>query len=50
VAISSSGRYVAATSMGDGHEVAVYDVQEKALVAFGKGPKSVIYQIKFTHS
>ena len=33
--------------MSDNHEIAVYDINEKTLVAFGKGPRSVIYQIKF---
>ena len=47
IAISPSGRYVAASSMSDNHEIAVYDINEKALVAFGKGPRSVIFQIKF---
>lgn len=47
MAISSSGKYVAASSQSDNHEIAVYDITTKALVAFGKGPRSVIYQIKF---
>jgi echinoderm microtubule-associated protein-like 5 len=47
VAISRSGRYVAATSMSDKHEIAVYDIQKDALVAFGDGPRSVVYAIKF---
>lgn len=47
IAISPSGRYVAASSMSDNHEIAVYDIIEKCLVAYGKGPRSVIFQIKF---
>jgi WD40 repeat protein len=47
IAISPSGRYIAATSMSDNHEIAVYDINDKSLIAFGKGPRSVIYQIKF---
>lgn len=34
--------------MSDTHEIAVYDLTKNALVAFGNGPKSVIYAIKFT--
>lgn len=48
VAISKSGRYVAASSMSDTHDIAVYDLTKNAMVAFGQGPKSVIYAIKFT--
>lgn len=47
IAISPSGRYVAATSMSDNHQIAIYDINDKSLVAFGKGPRSVVYQIKF---
>lgn len=47
MAISPSGRYVAASSQSDNHEIAVYDITSKALVAFGRGSRSVIYQIKF---
>lgn len=47
IAISPSGKYVAATSMGESHDIAIYDINEKRLVAHGKGPRSVIYQIKF---
>ena len=46
--ISRSGRWVAATAMSDKHELAVYDVQKNALVAFGNGPRSVVYALKFT--
>jgi len=38
---------VAATSMSDKHEIAVYDIQKNALIAFGNGPRSVVYAIKF---
>lgn len=48
VAISKSGKYVAATSESDYHEIAVYDIAKNSLVAFGKGPRSVVYSIKFT--
>lgn len=48
VAISKSGKYVAATSMSDKHEIAVYDIEKNSLVAFGGGPRSVIYALKFT--
>ena len=48
MAVSSSGRYVAATSMSDKHELAIYDIQKNSLVAFGNGPRSVVYAIKFT--
>ena len=48
MALSRSGRYVAATSMSDKHELAVYDVQKNSLVAFGNGPRSVVYAIKFS--
>ncbi len=47
IAISPSGKYVAASSMNDSHDIAVYDINEKKLVAFGKGPRSVIHQLKF---
>jgi hypothetical protein len=33
--------------MNDKHELAVYDIAKNALVAFGQGPKSVIFAIKF---
>jgi WD40 repeat protein len=47
ISISKSGKYVAASSMNDKHEIAVYDLQKNSLVAFGQGPKSVIFAIKF---
>lgn len=47
ISISKSGRYVAASSMNDKHEIAVYDIQKNSLVSFGQGPKSVIFAIKF---
>lgn len=47
VTISKSGKYVAASSMNDKHEIAVYDIQKNSLVAYGQGPKSVIFAIKF---
>lgn len=47
MAISKSGKYVAATSMSDNHEIAVYDLSKNSLVAFGRGPRSVVYSIKF---
>lgn len=47
VSISKSGKYVAASSMNDKHEIAVYDIQKNSLVAFGQGPKSVIFALKF---
>jgi WD40 repeat protein len=47
VAISPSGKYVAAVSMCDDHDIFVFDIPSKSLVAFGKGPKSVVYHIKF---
>lgn len=47
VTISKSGKYVAATSMNDNHEIAVYDIQKNALIAYGRGPRSVVYSIKF---
>ena len=47
VAISKSGKYVAATAMNDKHEIAVYDIQKNALVAFGDGPRSVVFALKF---
>ena len=49
VSISKSGRYVAASSMNDKHEIAVYDIQKDALIAYGQGPRSVIYAIKFNN-
>lgn len=35
--------------MNDKHEVVVYDISQKdaSVVAFGQGPKSVIFAIKF---
>lgn len=50
VAISKSGKYVAASCMNDKHEIAVYDIAKNALVAFGQGPTSVIFAIKFNQS
>jgi tricorn protease-like protein len=50
VAISKSGKYVAASSMNDKHEIAVYDILKNSLVAYGQGPKSVIFAIKFNQS
>jgi len=50
VAISRSGKYVAASSMNDKHEIAVYDIANNSLVAYGQGPRSVIYSIKFNQS
>ena len=47
VAISKSGQYVAATSMNDNHEIAVYNLSNNSLVAYGRGPRSVIYCIRF---
>ena len=34
--------------MSDNHEIAIYDITDKSLVAFGKGPRSVVSQIKFS--
>lgn len=39
---------MAATSMSDNHEIAVFDLDKNAIIAYGQGPKSVIYAIKFT--
>ena len=50
VTISPSGKLVAASSMSDKHEIAVYDIASGSLVAFGQGPRSVIYAIKFNSS
>lgn len=47
VAISPSGKYVAAVSMCDDHDIFVFDITSKSLVAFGKGPKNVVFHIKF---
>lgn len=33
--------------MNDNHEIAVYNIQKNALVAYGRGPRSVVYNIKF---
>ena len=33
--------------MSDYHEIAVYNIQYNSLVGFGKGPRSVVYNIKF---
>jgi hypothetical protein len=33
--------------MSDKHEIAVYDIQKNALVAFGAGPRSTIFDLKF---
>jgi WD40 repeat protein len=48
VAISKSGKYVAATSMSDNHEISVFDVVKNTTIAYGQGPKSVIYAVKFS--
>jgi WD40 repeat protein len=48
VAFSPSGKYIAATSMSDNHEIAIYDVIKKELVATGNGPRSPIFALKFT--
>jgi microtubule-associated protein-like 6 len=58
VAISKSGRFVAATSMADTHEIAVFDISnlgnnansKSTMIAYGQGPKSVIHAIKFTNN
>lgn len=50
MAISKSGKYVAASCMNEKHEIAVYDIAKNALVAFGQGPTSVIFAIKFNQS
>lgn len=50
VAISPSKKYIAASSMCDTHDIAVYDIEKQKLVASGKGPKSVIYSLKFSES
>ncbi len=47
IAISPSGKYVAATSMSDNHEIAVYDIAKASLIAYGQGPRSVVFAIKF---
>jgi microtubule-associated protein-like 6 len=47
IAISPSGKYVAATSMSDNHEIAVYDLVKGTLVSYGQGPRSVVFAIKF---
>jgi hypothetical protein len=39
---------VAATSMSDNHEISVFDVVKNATIAYGQGPKSVIYAVKFS--
>lgn len=36
--------------MNDKHEIAVYDIAKNALVAFGQGPTSVIFAIKFNQN
>ena len=36
--------------MSDKHEIAVYDIATGGLVAFGQGPRSVIYALKFNSS
>jgi hypothetical protein len=36
--------------MNDNHEIAVYDVAKKCLLATGNGPRSPIFALKFTQS
>ncbi len=33
--------------MCDTHDIAIYDISKEALIAHGKGPRSVVYSIKF---
>lgn len=50
VAFSPSGKFIAATSMSDNHEIAVYQLTKDGLVmvATGNGPRSPIFALKFT--
>ena len=48
VTISPSKKYIAATSMSDKHEIAIYSVESQSLIATGNGPRSVIFALKFT--
>lgn len=50
IAISPSKKYIAASSMSDKHQIAIYDIEKKELVATGNGPRSVIYALKFNAS
>lgn len=36
--------------MNDRHEIAVYDIAKNTLIAYGQGPKSVIFAIKFNQA
>lgn len=36
--------------MNEKHEIAVYDITKGSLIAFGQGPKSVIFAIKFNQN
>ena len=48
IALSPSKKYLAATSMSDKHEIAIYSLETQSLVATGNGPRSVIFALKFT--
>lgn len=50
IAFSPSGRLIAATSMSDNHEIAIYDIGKKCLLATGNGPRSPIFALKFTQN
>lgn len=50
ITISPSKKYIAASSMSDKHEIAIYDIENKQLVATGAGPRSVIFTLKFNAS
>ena len=50
IALSQSKKYVAASSMSDKHEIAIYDIESNKLVATGNGPRSVIYTLRFNET